>query len=112
MAVSQLIDKNPVSGANRQNNGTSDQAYNNGYSEHPFPIFSGCINVIFPQLLTDNNGSSVGKTPTGDSTNVYHHNSDGICSNHIITNMPKNCCECGTGKARTRSFITAGLQFS
>ena len=74
-------------GANRQNNGTSDQAYNNGYSEHPFPIFSRffCINGSdFPQLLTDNNGSSVGKTPTGDSTNVYYHNSDGICSNHII----------------------------
>ena len=50
--------------------------------------------VIFTKLLADNDGSSVGKTATGDGTNVYHHNSNGICGNHIIANMAEYCCEC------------------
>lgn len=33
---------------NRQNNNASDQAYSKCYPKHPFPVFSGCINLIFP----------------------------------------------------------------
>ena len=55
--------------------------------------------MIFTKLLADNDGSSVGKTATGDGTNVYHHNSNGICGNHIIANVAKDRCERRTGKA-------------
>ena len=79
--------------ADCQNNGTSDETYDNCYSQHTFPIFSGCVLVIFTKLLADNDGSSVGKTATGDGTNVYHHNSNGICGNHIIANVAKDRCE-------------------
>ena len=79
--------------ADCQNNGTSDETYDNCYSQHTFPIFSGCVLVIFTKLLADNDGSSIGKAATGDGTNVYHHNSNGICGNHIIANVAKDRCE-------------------
>ena len=62
--------------SNRQNNTTSDQADNNCDPEHAFSVFSGCVNTVFAQLLTDNDRSCIGEATTGDGTNIYHHNSD------------------------------------
>ena len=58
-----------------------------------FPYSLARILVIFTKLLADNDGSSVGKTTTGDRTNIYHHDSNCICGNHIIANVAKDRCE-------------------
>ena len=80
--------------SNRQNNATSDQADNNCDPEHAFSVFSGCVNTVFAQLLTDNDRSCIGEATTGDGTNIYHHNSNCICRNHIIADMTKDRCKC------------------